>query len=89
MGILSGKLQHEAKDNQKSEIDDLYEKLHPDEKLDLFNIQYNARSIMHNATKLEGEADELGYKLSDKMKTAVWEEFYENANKQSQILKIS
>jgi site-specific recombinase XerD len=89
MAILSGKLQQETKDHQKPEIDNWYESLHLDEKLDLFNIQYNTRSITHNAIRLEGEVDDLWYKLSDKMKTAVWNEVDENTNKQVQMFKIS
>ena len=63
----------------KSRIDNDFEALHLDEKLDLLNIEYNMRDIAANALELEKQATDTWNKLSHRAKQYFWDDAFENS----------
>lgn len=73
MGALAEKLQVKtSKQATHSEIDQQFESLYLDEKLDLLNIEYDIKHLSSKTLELEKEAMEIWHRLSGKMKQSIW-----------------
>ena len=74
MGALAEKLQIKtSKQATHSDIDQQFENLYLDEKLDLLNIEYDIKHLSSKALELEKEAAEIWCRLSARMKQSIWD----------------
>ena len=63
----------------KSNIDNDFEALHLDEKLDLLNIEYDMRNLAANASEYENKVIDTWNKLSGKTKQFYWDESFKSS----------